>query len=135
MVAIVGERPHRWRKRGAARLSRIGAFDAISGHRQLFHRTAQRALINLAIKDAIAGEESFGWKRITAPPVAIPTGAAVFPKEIITPVRKWMESRFSDIRHWSDMSKGDHFAAFEQPVLFVEDVRRFFRPVCTENLI
>jgi hypothetical protein len=58
MVAIVGERPHRWRKRGAARLSRIGAFDAISGHRQLFHRTAQRALINLAIKDAIAGEES-----------------------------------------------------------------------------
>ena len=73
--------------------------------------------------------ESFGWKRITAPPVAVPTGVAVFPKEIITPVRKWMESRFTDIRHWSDMPKGGHFAAFEQPELLVQDVRTFFRPL------
>jgi pimeloyl-ACP methyl ester carboxylesterase len=71
--------------------------------------------------------ESFGWKRITAPPVAVPTGVAVFPKEIITPVRKWMDSRFTDIRHWSDMPKGGHFAAFEQPELLVQDVRAFFR--------
>jgi hypothetical protein len=40
-----------------------------------------------------------------------------------------MESRFTDIRHWSDMPKGGHFAAFEQPELLVEDVRTFFRPL------
>jgi epoxide hydrolase len=69
--------------------------------------------------------ESFGWKRITAPAVSVPTGVAVFPKEIITPVRKWMASRFTNIQHWSEMPKGGHFAAFEQPDLLV----RFFRPL------
>jgi pimeloyl-ACP methyl ester carboxylesterase len=52
---------------------------------------------------------------------------AVFPKEIIPPVRKWMESSYTDIRHWSEMPKGGHFAAFEQPDLFVSDVRAYFR--------
>ncbi|QQS13880.1 MAG: epoxide hydrolase [Rhodospirillales bacterium] len=59
--------------------------------------------------------------------VTVPTGVAVFPKEIVTPVRKWMAESFTDIRHWSEMAKGGHFAAFEQPALFVEDVRKFFR--------
>ena len=38
-----------------------------------------------------------------------------------------MESDFTDIRHWSEMRKGGHFAAFEQPELFVADVRACFR--------
>ena len=42
-------------------------------------------------------------------------------------MRKWMQPRFSDIRHWREMPKGGHFAAFEQPELLVEDVRTFFR--------
>ena len=45
----------------------------------------------------------------------------------ITPVRAWMSKDFSDIRHWTEMPKGGHFAAFEQPELFVADVRAFFR--------
>jgi pimeloyl-ACP methyl ester carboxylesterase len=71
--------------------------------------------------------ESFGPGRGIAHAVAIPTGVAVFPKEIIPPVRKWMESSYTDIRHWSEMPKGGHFAAFEQPDLFVSDVRAYFR--------
>jgi epoxide hydrolase len=71
--------------------------------------------------------ESFGWKRITTPAVSVPTEVAVFPKEIIAPVRKWMESRFTNIQHWSEMPKGGHFAALEQPDLLVRDVRTFFR--------
>ena len=59
----------------------------------------------------------------------MPTGVAVFPREIVTPVRRWMEANFTDIRHWSEMPKGGHFAAFEQPGLFIEDVRKFFRLV------
>lgn len=72
--------------------------------------------------------ESFG-KRRTTPVVKVPTGVAVFPKEIITPVRRWMEPNFLDITHWSEMEKGGHFAAFEQPDLFVRDVRKFFATV------
>jgi len=71
--------------------------------------------------------ESFGPKRRTAHKVTIPTGVAVFPKEIVTPVRRWMEANYSSIRHWNEMPKGGHFAAFEQPELFVREVRDFFR--------
>jgi epoxide hydrolase len=70
--------------------------------------------------------ESFGPARRTAHKVTIPTGVAVFPKEIVTPVRRWMEPRYTDIRHWSEMPKGGHFAAFEQPELFVQEVRKYF---------
>ncbi|QOZ27378.1 epoxide hydrolase family protein [Bradyrhizobium sp. CCBAU 51753] len=71
--------------------------------------------------------ESFGAKKRTVHQVSVPTGVAVFPKEIVTPVRKWMEASFSNIQHWSEMPKGGHFSAFEQPELFVGDVRKFFR--------
>lgn len=69
--------------------------------------------------------ESFGRPR--AVKVNVPTGVAVFPKEIVPPVRKWMGSAFPNIQHWSEMPKGGHFAAFEQPELFVAEVRSFFR--------
>jgi pimeloyl-ACP methyl ester carboxylesterase len=71
--------------------------------------------------------ESFGPERRKLHAVTIPTGVAVFPKEIVAPVRRWMEGSYTDIRHWSEMAKGGHFAAFEQPELFVGDVRAFFR--------
>jgi pimeloyl-ACP methyl ester carboxylesterase len=71
--------------------------------------------------------ESFGPKRRQPFKVTIPTGVAVFPKEIVTPVRKWMEASYTNIQHWSEMPKGGHFAAFEQPELFVREVRDFFR--------
>jgi len=73
--------------------------------------------------------ESFGPKRRAAQTITVPTGVAVFPREIVTPVRRWMEERYTDIRHWSEMPKGGHFAAFEQPALFIHDVRAFFRGV------
>jgi pimeloyl-ACP methyl ester carboxylesterase len=71
--------------------------------------------------------ESFGPGRRVAYQVHIPTGVAVFPKEIVPPVRRWMEARYTNIRHWSEMPKGGHFAAFEQPELFIDDVRSCFR--------
>ncbi len=70
--------------------------------------------------------ESFGAARRTAHTVTIPTGVAVFPKEIVPPVRRWLEPRYIDIRHWSEMPKGGHFAAFEQPKLFVAEARKYF---------
>jgi pimeloyl-ACP methyl ester carboxylesterase len=72
--------------------------------------------------------ESFGPGKRAARPVTVPTGVAVYPKEIVPPVRRWMEAGgFPNIRHWQAMPRGGHFAAFEQPALFVEDLRAFFR--------
>jgi pimeloyl-ACP methyl ester carboxylesterase len=61
--------------------------------------------------------------------VAVPTGCSIFPKEIQRPSRRWAEKRFLDIRYWNEPDRGGHFAAFEQPDLFVEEVRAFFRLV------
>jgi epoxide hydrolase len=71
--------------------------------------------------------ESF--RRRDEEPVSVPSGMAIFPKEIARASRRWAERRFLDIRHWSEFDRGGHFAAFEQPDLFVDDVRAFFRTV------
>ncbi|MEL7158801.1 MAG: epoxide hydrolase family protein [Actinomycetota bacterium] len=60
--------------------------------------------------------------------VEIPTGVASFPKEITRAPRPWCEAAYN-ITHWTDMDKGGHFAAFEQPELFVDDLRTFFATV------
>jgi epoxide hydrolase len=61
--------------------------------------------------------------------VEVPTGCSIFPKEIQRPSRRWAEKRFPDIRHWNELDRGGHFAAFEQPELFVDELRCFFRQV------
>jgi epoxide hydrolase len=61
--------------------------------------------------------------------VAVPTGCSIFPKELHRPSRRWAEKRFLDIRYWNEPARGGHFAAFEQPELFVDEVRSFFRLV------
>jgi microsomal epoxide hydrolase len=60
--------------------------------------------------------------------VEVPVGVAAFPAEIIRPPRRWAEPRY-DIRQWTEMPRGGHFAAFEEPDLLLEDVRNFFRPL------
>lgn len=60
--------------------------------------------------------------------VELPTGIAQFPKEVMQPPRSWAEPGYN-ITHWTSMPRGGHFAAFEQPELFVEDVRTFFATV------
>lgn len=59
--------------------------------------------------------------------VSVPTGCSIFPKEIQRPSRRWAARRFRDIRYWSEPPRGGHFAAFEQPELFVNEVRSFAR--------
>jgi pimeloyl-ACP methyl ester carboxylesterase len=60
--------------------------------------------------------------------IEVPTGIACYPKEVIRFPRPWIEQRFN-VTHWADMPRGGHFAAMEQPELFVDDVRTFFRTV------
>jgi hypothetical protein len=55
--------------------------------------------------------------------VSVPVGCSIFPRENPRPSRRWATRRFTDIRYWSEPPRGGHFAAFEQPTLFVEEVR------------
>ena len=58
----------------------------------------------------------------------VPVGVAMFPKELARAPRAWVENRMK-IAHWTDMPRGGHFAAMEQPQLLLDDVRAFFRPL------
>lgn len=62
------------------------------------------------------------------PFIALPTGVARYPKEILRWPRSWVERQYN-VTRWADMPRGGHFAAMEQPELFVDDLREFFRTV------
>jgi microsomal epoxide hydrolase len=61
--------------------------------------------------------------------VAVPTGYAAFPREILRPPQSIAERTFTDIRRWSVMERGGHFAAMEQPDALAHEIREFFRPL------
>jgi pimeloyl-ACP methyl ester carboxylesterase len=69
------------------------------------------------------------WPISPAEPVKVPTGYAAFPKEIIVPPRELAAKTYTDIRRWTVMKKGGHFAALEQPAALAEEVFQFFRPL------
>lgn len=58
----------------------------------------------------------------------VPTGVAIFPKDIVPAPRAFAE-RFFNVQQWTEMPRGGHFAAMEEPELLVEDIRAFFRPL------
>jgi pimeloyl-ACP methyl ester carboxylesterase len=60
--------------------------------------------------------------------VNVPTGCAIFPKEIMKPPRAWVD-RLYHVAHWTRFASGGHFAALEEPAALVGDVRAFFRGV------
>ena len=62
----------------------------------------------------------------TGKKVEVPTAFARFPKDISHPPREFAE-RFFNVQQWTDMAKGGHFSAMEQPELLAEDVRKFAR--------
>jgi microsomal epoxide hydrolase len=66
------------------------------------------------------------WPLSVDRPVRVPTAYASFPREILHPPRAWAE-RFYDIRRWTQMPAGGHFAALEEPEALATDVRAFFR--------
>jgi pimeloyl-ACP methyl ester carboxylesterase len=54
-------------------------------------------------------------------------GCSNFPREILTPPRRWVERQYTNLVYWSEVDRGGHFAAMEQPTLFVREVRNCFR--------
>jgi len=62
-------------------------------------------------------------------PLALAVGVTIYPKEFSRPSRRWAERHFANIVHWNEAGKGGHFAAFEQPSLFVAELRDCFRKI------
>jgi microsomal epoxide hydrolase len=62
--------------------------------------------------------------------IAVPTGYAEFPKEILTPPRSIAERSFANIRRWTTMERGGHFAALEQPDALAGEIIAFFAELC-----
>jgi len=62
------------------------------------------------------------------PVVEAPTGAAIFPGEILLMPRRWAERTYN-LQRWTMMPSGGHFAPMEEPDRLVEDIRAFFRPL------
>jgi pimeloyl-ACP methyl ester carboxylesterase len=61
------------------------------------------------------------------PPVAVPVGFTTFPGEIFAAPRSWVEVVYPDLSYFNEVDRGGHFAAWEEPELFSEEVRAAFR--------
>jgi microsomal epoxide hydrolase len=61
--------------------------------------------------------------------VDVPAGFAAFPRETLRPPRSLAGRVYTDLRRWSAMPKGGHFAAMEQPAALADEIRAFFRPL------
>ncbi len=81
-------------------------------------------LNNCAASSARLYWESFNQPNMA--PIDIPVGCSIFPHEIFRCSRRWAEKRFSNIIHWNELPRGGHFAAFEQPEVFIGEVRNCF---------
>jgi pimeloyl-ACP methyl ester carboxylesterase len=70
------------------------------------------------------------WESFHKPdlsPIDMPTGCSIFPGEIFRSSKRWVQQRFSQLIHWNELDRGGHFAALEQPELFLGEVRDCFR--------
>ena len=67
-----------------------------------------------------------GWPLPDGARIEVPTAYAAFPREILRPPRAWAERVFN-IRRWTPMPAGGHFAALEEPDALAADLRAFFR--------
>ena len=81
------------------------------------------------LPDAAASSARLYWEsfnKIAYDPIRIPVGCSVFPREIFRVSRRWAEKRYTNLVYWNRLEKGGHFAAFEQPELFVGELRACF---------
>ena len=84
-------------------------------------------LTNTALSGARLYWEYFGKGYFNAKGVSIPVAVSVFPDELYPAPRSWAEKAYPKLIHYNRLPKGGHFAAFEQPKLFSEEVRVGFR--------
>jgi pimeloyl-ACP methyl ester carboxylesterase len=84
-------------------------------------------LTNTALSGARLYWENKGYSFFGVTGVLVPTAVSVFPDELYPAPRSWAERAFPKLIHYNKLTKGGHFAAWEQPKLFSEEVRAGFR--------
>jgi len=81
----------------------------------------------LYFEDAASLRDIGGASGGQLPPMTAPVAVAVFPHDILLPIRSLADRDLPDIRQWTEFEAGGHFAAIEQPVALVADIRSFAR--------
>jgi hypothetical protein len=84
------------------------------------------------LTETAASSARLYWESFRSIPtdvVLIPAGCSIFPKEIFRGSRRWVEQRYTKLVYFNELDKGGHFAAFEQPEMFVHEVRACFRQI------
>jgi pimeloyl-ACP methyl ester carboxylesterase len=83
------------------------------------------------LPDSAASSARLYWESFRNFPtdyqVNVPAGCSIFPKEIFRSSRRWAEKRFTKLVYFNELDKGGHFAAFEQPEMYLKEVRACFR--------
>lgn len=59
--------------------------------------------------------------------VELPVGCSIFPYEIYQAPRRWADACYPRLMYWHELDRGGHFAAYEQPALFTQELRACFR--------
>lgn len=59
-------------------------------------------------------------------PVDLPVAVSIFKGDFFTPPKSWADRTYSKLLYWSEVPRGGHFAALEQPELFVAELRKSF---------
>jgi epoxide hydrolase len=83
-------------------------------------------LTNTAASSARIYYESFR-KDFVRMPLELPIAVSIFKGEMFTPPKVWGERTYSKLFYWKEVPRGGHFAALEQPQLFVSELRKAFR--------
>ncbi len=73
------------------------------------------------------GMQEMMTRGMPSSPMQMPVGISMFPGEQVRLSRRWAETRFANLVHFNELERGGHFAALEQPAMFVDELRTTFR--------
>lgn len=121
-LAWIVEKFHGWSD--CANEEGVGNPESVFTRDQLLDNVMLYWLTNSAASSARLYWHSL--RSFVAGEVMVPTGCSLFPMEIMRMSRRWAQSRYKNIVYWNELPKGGHFAAMEQPEIFVNELRACF---------
>jgi pimeloyl-ACP methyl ester carboxylesterase len=89
------------------------------------------------LTDSAGSAAQFYWESARNQPggafsfgrIELPMAATVFPRDYYRPPKAWAEALWPNLFYWNEVDRGGHFAAWEQPVLFTDEIRKAFRSI------
>lgn len=115
-------------------LNVIGPLSDAAAHggdpRQGFH------VVVPSLPGTVASSARLYWESLNsfaADPTDLPVACSTFPAEITRPARDWAARKYPNLIHWGTPKRGGHFAAFEQPEQFVDEIRMAFTVLRTNK--